>query len=261
LAYFQGREVLMIAVNELIQQAYESINMTGMGEAVGDYADDNLPIVGVNELNRLITQLNNEGFLAMAQKCVDCPNASTIYFRKLIDGEIPQPGTVDMEAPEKVVSVARRLGNRYIVLNNSNLVQQAWKNTYTTARTWTYNTELETTPDDHVPDNRVVGILTLDGQPRGAVRVWYNSKLPKYKLDETVYLSDLYNELLLSGLAWRLANYFELSDEKKQSTLRDFDAAKSLIKRNNVTQRMLVNSNIGSDWRDPYFNGLNGEGM
>lgn len=250
----------MIAVNQLIQRAYESINMAGLGESVGDYSDDNLPVVGVNELNRLITQLNNEGYLAMTQKWVDGPNASTIYFRKLQEGEVAE-NTIDMEPPEKIESVARRVGDRYVVLNNNNLVQMSWKNPYSTAMTWTYGTELETTPDDHVPNNRVVGILRLDGSPRNSVRIWYNSKIPTYKLDETIYLSDLYNEVLMAGLCVRLANFFELSEEKKKELNADFLAAKTMIKRNNATQRMLQNTRLGTDWRDPYFNGYNGSWM
>lgn len=250
----------MIAVNQLIQRAYEAINMAGLGESVGDYSDDNLPVVGVNELNRLITQLNNEGYLAMTQKWVDGPNASTIYFRKLQEGEVAE-NTIDMEPPEKIESVARRVGDRYVVLNNNNLVQMSWKNPYSTAMTWTYGTELETTPDDHVPNNRVVGILRLDGAPRNSVRIWYNSKIPTYKLDETIYLSDLYNEVLMAGLCVRLANFFELSEEKKKELNADFLAAKTMIKRNNATQRMLQNTRLGTDWRDPYFNGYNGSWM
>lgn len=250
----------MVSVNSLIQRAYEAINMAGLGESVGDYSDDNLPVVGVNELNRLITQLNNEGYLAMSQKWVDGPKAKTIYFRKLREGEEARD-TIDMEPPEKIESVARKVGDRYIVLNNNNLVQMASKNPYSTAMTWTYGTELETTPDDHTPNNRVVGILQLDGDPRNSVRIWYNSKIPSYKLDETIFLSDLYNEVLLAGLCVRLANFFELAEEKKKELNADFLAAKTMIKRNNATQRMLQNTRLGTDWRDPYFNGMNGSWM
>lgn len=257
----------MIAVNQLIQDAYESIGMTGLGEAVGtydstdDYGDGNMSVVACKELNRLITQLNNEGFIAMAQQWVDVPCASDIYFRKLQAGEIRTDTSVNMEPPEKVESVARRVGDRFIVLNNSNAVQMSQKNPYTIALSWTYDTKLETTPDDHVPNNRLVGHLHLDGDPRNQVRVWYNSKLPTYNLNDTIYLSDLYNEVLMSGLCLRLANYFELSPEKKADCNTDFIAAKSLIKRNNITQRMLQTNRLGTDWRDSYFNGLNGEGM
>jgi len=255
----------MIAVNQLIQDAYESIGMTGLGEAVGtyesadDYGDGNMPVVACKELNRLITQLNNQGYIAMAQEWVDVPCASDIYFRKLQAGEIRTDVTVNMEAPQKVESVARRIGDRFIVLNNSNHVQMAQKNPYTIALSWTYDTQVEDVPSGL--EQRVVGHLHLDGDPRNQVRVWYNSKLPTYNLNDTIYLSDLYNEVLMSGLCLRLANYFELSPEKKADCNTDFIAAKSLIKRNNITQRMLQTNRLGTDWRDSYFNGLNGEGM
>jgi len=265
--YFQleKNEVFMIAVNQLIQDAYESIGMTGLGEAVGtydstdDYGDGNMSVVACKELNRLITQLNNQGYIAMAQKFVDVPCAKVIHFRKLQAGEIRDDVTVDMEPPEKIEAVARKVGDRYIVLTNNNAVQMAGKNPFTIAMTWTYDTEIETVPSEL--EQRVVGILTLDGDPRNSVRVWYNSKLPQYKLDDTIFLSDLYNELLMSGLCLRLAKYFELSEEKKADLNRDFTSAKTLIKRNNITQRMLQNSKLMGDYRDAYFNGLNGVGM
>lgn len=257
----------MLAVNQLIQDCYESIGMTGLGEAVGvygdanDYGDGNLAVVACKELNRLITQLNQQGYLAMSQQWVDAPCSRVIYFKKLREGETADTNVIDMDPPDKIESVARRVGDRFIVLNNGNLVQFSQKNPYTIALSWTYGIELETTPDDHVPNNRVVGVLTLDGDPRNQVRVWYNSKLPTYNLNDTIYLSDLYNEVLMSGLCLRLANYFELSDEKKASLARDFIAAKSMIKRNNITQRMLQTGKLMGDYRDTYFNGLNGVGM
>jgi hypothetical protein len=253
----------MIAVNDLIQDAYESIGMTGIGEAAGDYAEDNMPVVACKELNRLISNLNNEGYIAMAQKWVDCPNAKVIYFRKLYDGEEANYATVDMEPPQKIESVARQIGNRFILLNNSNVIQQSQVNPYTTAMTWTYDTDIEDVhnENDNTDTCRIVGILRLDGEPHNTVRAWYNSQLPTYKLDEKIYLSDLYRELLLSGLSNRLANYFELSDEKKASTASDFLSAKTLIKRSNATQRMQQCAEVGTDWRTNFVNGYNGVGM
>lgn len=248
----------MIAVNELIQQAYQAIGMTGLGEAAGDYAEDNMPVVACEELNRLIANLNNQGYIAMSQKWVDAPDASTIYFRRLVDGE-EKPNTINMEPPQKIVSVARKVGNRFILLKGSNVIQQSVRNPYSVAMSWSYNTDTELYT--YSADRRLVGILTLDGQPHGTVRVWYNSQLPTYKLDDKIYLSDLYNELLLSGLCYRLACYFELSDQKKADCERDFLAAKTLIKRANVTQRMQECANLGTDWRDGYFNGMNGYGF
>lgn len=247
----------MIAVNTLIQRAYESIGMTGLGEAAGDYADDNMPVVALNELNRLISRLNAEGFISMTQKWVDCPARKTLRFYKS-DGE-PAPDQVSMEPPQKVDSVGRKLGDRFVILNNGNDVQMATRNHFSTATSWTYGIEPE--PVEGTDQQRLVGVLRLDGEPRGSVRAWYSATLPTYKLDETIYLPDLYNELLMSGLCYRLACYFELSPEKKQDLYTDFRAAQGLIKRNNATQRMLQNTQVGTDWRDSYFNGVNGAGM
>ena len=52
----------MLNCNKLISDAYESIGMAGLGESVAEAGDDNLNVVGVKELNRLITQLNNENY-------------------------------------------------------------------------------------------------------------------------------------------------------------------------------------------------------
>ena len=253
----------MVSVNQLIQDAYQAIGMTGLGEAAGDYAEDDMPVVACKELNRLISNLNSEGFLAMSQKWVDAPAAKYIQFRKLVQDEEPYKNSVDMEPPQVIVSVARKVGDRFVLLRNSNVIQQSQRNPFSTAMTWTYNTETETVPNasDHGNITRLVGTLSLDGEPRNTVRVWYNSKLPTYKLDDTIYLSDLYNELLLSGLTYRLACYFELSEQKKDDCYSDFLSAQTLIKRNNVTQRMQQCADVGSDWRDEFYNGMNGVGF
>ena len=234
----------MIAVNTLIQQAYESLTMTGLGEAV----DGNMALVACTELNRLISQLNSEGFLAMSQKTVECPPCKVIKFKKLMAGEVADPNVVNMEPMQTVEGVARRLGNRLVPLQNGNLFQMSMVPPEVTATQWTYDTDTEPVADGE----RLVGILTLDGNPRDKVMVFYNSTMKTYKLDDTIYLSDLYNELLLAGLCWRLANFHNLSDQKKAETETDLRTAKNLIKRNNINQRMLTFGTLTGDWRSPY---------
>lgn len=241
----------MIAVNTLIQQAYESLNMTGLGEAV----DGNMAQAACTELNRLISQLNSEGFLAMTQKTVECPPCRVIRFKKLVAGEATPPATVDMAPPQVVEGVARRLGNRLVPLLNGNLFQMSMVPPEVTATQWTYDTDTEPMPDG---SERLVGILTLDGNPRDKVVVFYNSTLRTYKLDDTIYLSDLYNELLMAGLCFRLANFHNLSDQKKAECETDLKTAKNLIKFNNISQRMLTYGVTGGDWTTGYNNFANG---
>lgn len=242
----------MIAVNDLIHNAYESINMVGLGES----ADGDMDKVGVKELNRLITTLNNQGFLCMSQKSVDTGRANVIYFRKLEGGETAEH-TVDMEPPTKIEGVSRKLGLRYVPLEPSNHMRMAMKNPYTMATAWTWDLEIEQGPTQ--PRN--VGILTLDGDPHGDLRIWYNGQIPKYELDQVIYLPDIYNELLMSGLCVFLANFHELSDAKKAELNTAFTTAKNLIKVPTAQQRMSAGGSVGGSYNDPYFNGLAGTGM
>ena len=227
--------------------------MSGLGEST----DGTMAMVGVKELNRAISTLNSEGYIALSQKWTDGPARRVITFRKLLEGEA-MPDTIDMEPPESIVAVARQVGNRFLPLNNGNHIQMSQMSPTSTASSWTYDQDTEPCGEN---DFRNVGILTLDGEPRNNVRIWYNSKLPIYKLDDKIYLSDLYNELLMSALCVRLANFYELSDEKKKDLASDLLAAKTLIKRNSATQRMLQSGKLVGDFRDMYNNGLNGVGF
>ena len=250
----------MLSVNKLITDAYDAA-MPSMYDAT----DGNMTVVGCQELNRLITQLNNQGFLAMAQKWVDAPARRVVEFRKLEQWEHASdyPNSVDMEPPQSVQGVARKIGNRYVTLASCNHVQMAQRNPTSTATSWTYDIITETVPNesDHGNLVRNVGVLTLDGEPRNSVRVWYNEKIPTYKTDDTIYLPDLYNELLMSGLTVRIAQYFELAPEKIANLEVDFTTAKSLIRTANINQRMQQSVNLVGDYNTSYNNGFYGEGM
>lgn len=242
----------MYAVNTLVTDAYKAIGMVGVGEeSDGDYQK-----IGELELNRLIAYLNNHGFLAMSQKYADIGRTNTVYFRELEEGETAEH-TLDMVPPRKLEGVARKIGNRYTPLRPSNIQQMSGHNPTSVASSWTYNVDIEQGPTK--PRN--VGIMTLDGDPHNSLRIWYNSVIPKYTLDDVIYLPDLYDELLLSGLCLFLANYYELSEQKKADCNTDFTTACNLIKRGNLTQRMLVSGPVGGSWQDAYQGGLAGEGM
>lgn len=242
----------MYAVNDLIHDAYEAINMVGLGES----ADGDMDKVGVKQLNRLISFLNSHGFLTMSQKSVDAPRANKIYFRKLEQGETAEH-SIDMVPPVKIEAVARKLGMRFLPLLPSNHVHMAMKNPCSMATAWTYDIEIEEGPTQ--PRN--VGILTLDGDPHNEVRIWYNGQIPKYELDQVIYLPDIYNELLFTGLCVFLAEFYELSPEKKADLNTNFTSAKNLIKVPTAQQRMSTGGIVMGSYNDAYSNGLAGNGF
>ena len=246
----------MISVNKLVQEVYESLNMVGLGEA----ADDTLAVTGCNELNRLISDLNNEDYIAMTQKWVDATPQNKIVFKKLREGEEAEPYVIDMTPPEKIEGVARQVGNRWLPLMSSDIMQIANRSPVQLPTSWYYGREYEQVSEELGEEMREVGTVTLDGWSRSKLRVWYNSQLPKYTLKDTIYLSDIYNNLLFSGLKYRLAEYHELSDSKKASAYSDYLKASRMIKRNNITQRMLQTGPVCGSYNDSYQNGLAGAG-
>lgn len=243
----------MYAVNELINDAYEGLNLTGLGEATeGDPS-----VVGLKELNSLISQLNGQGFISLTQKFVDSHSRTFVDFKVLTDEERAEPpaNVIDMAPPSSIDAVGRKVGMHYIPMSSADMVQMSTKNPASIASGWNYGRHFEPVPGAENGEQREVGHLQLDGICMNGFRIFYTSALPKYKLDQTIYLPDLYNELLLTGLKVKLVDFFKLYDGKTDVKAdREFKAAKKLIKRENVTQRMLRDGGIGGDYNDDYYN-------
>ena len=245
----------MIQVNKLCQMCNEMLNVVSHEESL----DGGLAEVSVEQLNLLISELNSQGYLSLAQNFIDHSNARTIIFKRLADGEQAESNVIDMEPPETIDGVSRRIGVSYLPLAPIDLQQMHTKNPMTLARSWNYGTTFEPIPDDPEGNQRAVGVLQLDGWCQQGMRIYLSSKLPTYTLDDTIYLPDLYNNMLVQGLCVRLCEWHKLYDAKP-GYVQDFNAAKALIKRNNITQRMLQNGPVGRGYNDTYWDGVAGEG-
>ena len=103
------------------------------------------------------------------------------------------------------------------------------------------------------------GLLILDTKKPTPIKIWFSQPLKAEKNDTTLYLSDIYFDLLLNGLCVKLCVKYKLTD---YLTLfeQQFKQAKNLIKRSNATQRMLQRGDLGGGFNDSYFNGLGGVG-
>lgn len=243
----------MIAVNELIDQAYKALNMTGLE----DTTEGGPAVIGLQELNSLISFLNGQGYLSLTQGFVDSNARSGVLFKRLTDEEKlnPPPNVIDMDPPSSIDALGRKVGMRYIPMSSVDLVQMSTKNPQSIASGWNYGRIYEPIPGAENGEQREVGVLKLDGICTYGFRIFYTSKLPTYKLKDRIYLPDLYNELLLSGLKVKLIDFYKLYDGKTDiKAEREFSAAKKLIKRENVTQRMLRDGGLGGDYNDDYYN-------
>ena len=235
----------MISSNQLIQMACELCSLVEAGESV----DGNMAVVGINLLNNLIADLNSKNYIVMQNATIDVPCRRLTWFVKGGDAE---RNAVDMYPPETINDVARSFGNRFIPLQPGDPVAISMTNCIGIPHTWTYSRELEDYEEEGVVKQRLVGKLELDGRASGTIRIFYNRPLPKYELDSVIYLSDLYNNMLLQGLCYNLCIYYKLADYK-DAFETEFEKAKAAIKRSNVTARMLQrNSARFGDYRDMY---------
>lgn len=247
----------MIQVNKLIQTCNEMVNVVSNEDSL----DGGLAQVSLNQLNLLISELNSQGYLTMTQNYIDHGNFREIYFKVLTEAEKADPpqDVIDMEPPSVIDGVSRRVGVSYIPLHPIDLQQMSQKNPMTLARSWNYDRYYEPIPDDPDGNKREVGRLRLDGTTLQGVRIFLSEKIPNYDLDDVIYLPDLYNNMLIQGLCTKLCDWHKL-DDYKQRFDEAFTAAKSLIKRQNITQRMVQSGPIGASYKDAYYDGIAGEG-
>ena len=240
-------------VNELIQSACEDLNLVGDGEAVsGDLAAS-----AEGCLNRAISILNQDSYIAPTLKEYETSGAGVVYFRKLEAGE-SKPSTIDIEPPDSIYDVARKVGIRWMRLRSATPQDLAATNTFSLPQFWSYGVESEEAPSGN---RRMVGALRMNGSAPVVLKVFVSEKVPTYRLGDTIYLSDLYYSLILYALEQRLVARYKLYSYKDQVE-QDLLAAKDAIDDNALRNRPLTNiDNIGGGYMEDFYNGLAGVGF
>ena len=243
----------MLSVVNLIQMAHELCSLVEAGESVN--GDDS--VVGLNLLNNMIADLNAKNYIVMQNATIDAPCNRVTYFVK---GGDPSRNAIDMEPPESINDVAHSFGARFVPLQPGDPMVIAMCNCMGIPHNWTYSRELEDYEEEGITRQRLVGKLELDGRAAGKIRIFYNKPLPKYTLDgpnSIIYLSDLYNNMLLQGLCYHLCMYHKLADYRPGFEM-EFEKAKTAIKKKNYASRMMQRGGAHfADWRDLYANGMN----
>ena len=103
------------------------------------------------------------------------------------------------------------------------------------------------------------GVITFDSQRVHDYKVCFIEDIQDIDLTSVLQLQDMYRSLLLTGLSYRLAIRYKLS-EWVNVFKEDFEEQKDLIKRVNNSNRPIVWSHLGESYLDDYYNGLNGNG-
>jgi hypothetical protein len=97
-----------MTVNELIQTAAEDLSQVGDGETL----DGETAASYEGLLNRAITMLNQDGYMSVTVKEYDVNAAGSVIFRKLEENETLPAHCIDVNPPDSVQGVARKVGIR-----------------------------------------------------------------------------------------------------------------------------------------------------
>ena len=243
-----------MTVIELIQTACEDLSLVGDGEQVaGDLAAS---CEGC--LNRAIADLNADNYISLSVKHYDVNVAGSVYFKKLGESEVADANVIDQEPPDAVQGVSRQVGMRWLSLHPSNPQEMDRVITYSYPTLWSYQVDVEQAPSGKI---RRVGKVILNGQNPTQLRIYENSRLPTYKLGDTIYLSDLYHNLILYALEMKLVNKYKLVSYREQTQIELTKAMKS-IDTASANNRPLTNGTDGiGDYMSPYYNLLGGLGL
>jgi hypothetical protein len=249
----------MLSVNALIQEAAELCSMTGLGESV----DGTLAASCLNLLNRTIAKLNNDNYFSSCLETVDINAAGEVQFKELEEGEVVPDGEVviNMDPPEAIVGVSRKVGIRWLQLYGSNPQDMASVRSMTLPSHYCYQVFTETTPHDHTPHNRLVGKLSLNGTGRSDLKIFMNRRIPTLKLTDAIPISPLYHDAILYSLAELMCVQFKLTDYQPEIN-REKNAALAMIDRNTLNNRMMENgTRLSTSWDRAYYDGLAGDGL
>lgn len=249
----------MLSVNALIQEAAELCSMTGLGEAV----DGTLAASCLNLLNRTMAKLNNDNYFSSCLETVDINAAGEVQFKVLEEGEVVPDGeyVINMDPPEAIVGVSRKVGIRWLQLYGSNPQDMAAVNSMTLPSHYCYQVFTETTPHDHTPHNRLVGKLSLNGSGRADLKIFMNRRIPTLKLTDAIPVSPLYHDAILYSLAEMMCIQFKLTDYQPEIN-REKNAALAMIDRNTLNNRTMENgTRLSTSWDRAYYDGLAGDGL
>lgn len=244
-----------MTVNELIQTAAEDLSQVGDGETL----DGETAASYEGLLNRAITMLNQDGYMSVTVKEYDVNAAGSVIFRKLEEGETLPAHSIDVNPPDSVQGVARKVGIRWMKLNGAEPQTLAACNTFSLPQLYSYSLSDEAAPGG---GRRVIGILKLNGSAPVDLKIFVNSSLPKYRLGDTIYLSDLYHDLILYALEVKACKKYKLYSYLEQAE-KDLADAKDMIDRNTLQNRPMTNIDDGccGGYMDDFYNGLGGVGF
>lgn len=285
----------MITVNALINQAFQRCSLVGDGQAatgtqamnalfdlqslIAELNGQNLVLSDVETVNvasngviRIMEELP-EGWeevtelppassqlVGKVRKCGDkvygCSAIPGTYnFQWVERPDIKWPDLLIKPLPDRVITLSRKLGIRYIQLFPGERQILDAKTKMGLPTFFTCETQLEKHKVENIEYNYEVFIIETDSIQSLEYRVTYLKTLPQYKLNDKLYFSEKILSILEDGLCAKLCLRYKLLDVKAMFD-EEFANAVRLLKRVNQSNRPMTYEGIGGSYLDNYYNGF-----
>ena len=285
----------MITVNNLINQCFQRCSLVGDGQAAtGTQAMQGLNdlkclIAELNGQNLILSDvetadITKNGIIRIMEALPDgweevteLPAASsqlvgkvrkcgnTVYGCEAIPGtynfqwveraDIKWPDLVISPLPDRVVTLSRKLGNRYVQLFPGERQLLDSKTKLGLPSFFTCETQLEHHRVENIDYTYDVFIIETDSVQSVQYRVTYLKGLPDLKLNDKLYYSEKIISILEDGVCAKLCLRYKLMDIKPVFE-EEFANAVRLLKRANQSNRPMVYEGIGGSYLDSFYDGL-----
>ena len=250
---------MSISVQQLVQTAFQNCSLIGDGESVdGTMAGTTANDGALGLLNNMLAELNNQRFIPSACQTFEYTHTeNSVFVGRSWTGQRPSNYVLITEVPQTLTGVSRKIGDRWLPLHSCDKQQMYSRTRKALATSWSY--ELTEGWNDSLGGATYFGHVTLDTNRPTLIRVFYTKRITVGGLNDPLFLSDMYFDLLLNGLCVKLCVKYKLT-EYLPIFEQQFKQAKNLIKRSNATQRMLQRGDLGGGYDDSFYNGLGGVG-
>ena len=285
----------MITVNNLINQCFQRCSLVGDAQSctgtqamqglndlkslIGELNGQNLILADVetadimkNGIIRIMEALPDgweevtelpaasSQLVGKVRKC-----GNTVYGCQAIPGtynfewveraDIKWPDLIISPLPDRVVTLSRKLGNRYVQLFPGERQLLDSKTKLGLPTFFTCETQLEHHKVENVDYTYEVFIIETDSIQSVQYRVTYLKGLPDLKLNDKLYYSEKIISILEDGVCAKLCLRYKLMDIKPVFE-EEFANAVRLLKRANQSNRPMVYEGIGGSYLDSYYDGL-----
>lgn len=179
----------------------------------------------------------------------------TYNFEWVERADIKWPDLVISPLPDRVVTLSRKLGNRYVQLFPGERQLLDSKTKLGLPTFYTCETQLEHHRVENIDYTYEVFIIETDSIQSVQYRVTYLKGLPDLKLNDKLYYSEKIISILEDGVCAKLCLRYKLMDIKPVFE-EEFANAVRLLKRANQSNRPMVYEGIGGSYLDSFYDGL-----